>query len=212
MPKPSRPLSWVLLALLGGCFASQAGDEAAGPPPLAEAARLEESSAWKDCLATWREAAEVQSGARGDYPFDAEGQKALVARLEQSRAAVRALQGEGLLTLAEADLLSLDVDTLLSGVQSKRPTELMNATCYQPRVYQPRQESLASLERRALSLEALAAQEVLRPEVVRQVLTQIEADLAMLASGKGKALSLEEQARADAVTALVKAAMERLKR
>ncbi|MFH1463864.1 MAG: hypothetical protein ABIO70_05730 [Pseudomonadota bacterium] len=212
MPTPPRPLSLMLMALLGGCPGTQAEGEPPGPPPLSAADKLEETSAWRESLATWREAEEVGSGARGDYPFDEAGQKALVARLEQSRTAVRSLQGEGLLTQPEADLLALDVDTLLSGVSSKRPTELMAATCYQPRVYQPRQESLASLERRLTALEALAAQEALQSEVVRVILAQIEEDMAMLASHEGKALSPEEQARAEEVTARVKAALERLKR
>jgi hypothetical protein len=195
----------VCLALLGvaGCGkdrAPQGGGATAGPPPVvASGGELSQTPQWKHLTGAWREAEEVASGKRGDYPFDEAGKKKLLADLAAAGKGVEALRAAGSLIDAEAGLLQKDLALLTSGVQEKRPTEMRMATCYEPMAYtMPVEGSMARLSERLPLLEELAVGETLRPEVIEKVLATVERDVATIGR-KDLVDQLPEDQRAKAV-------------
>lgn len=209
-------LRFAILASLGvlqGCPGA-AGPGPEGPavdPPLEQAEGLMAEKAWTRSLETWSEAAEIASGARGAYPFDEKGKERILERLSDSREAVEELEGRGLISTSEAGLLIQDVDFLVQGVREKRPKEMELATCYQPMMYMPRQESLQRLAPRVALLEGMLAQESLEPLVVERVLVKIEEDLAILTGDDGYPLGPEEKASAEETASKVRAAVDALR-
>jgi len=201
-----------LLALLG-VPAHASAVEAPAKLVAADGKPLADTPEWKALDAAWREASEAASGKRGPYPFDAAGKKRLLEALATATANVDALQARGLLSQAEAGLLKDDLAVLVTGVQSKRPTELKGATCYAPMPYiPPAQQGLRRLTARLPLLEKMAAAEKVQPDAVRKILGTIAQDLALLAGKDGAPpLPDADRARTEQVRKAVSAHVERLK-
>jgi len=186
-----------LLSILGlpACGSSRA--EAQGGSVANTTGELSQAPEWQRLAAAWREASEVASGRRGDYPFDAEGKKRLLASLTAVEGDIAALQKAGLLSEGEAGLLRLDLADLTRGVQAKRPTEMRMATCYKPMSFSPGRESLNRLSARIPLLARLAGERKLQPDVAQRVLVSVEQDIAAL--GKKEVVdALPETERATA--------------
>lgn len=143
---------------------------------------VESSPEWRQVVAAWREAEEVSSGKRGDYPFDQEGKKQLLDSLATVGGSVDSLLKRGLLNEAEAGLLKQDLAGLTRGVQAKRPVEMRMATCYRPMQFLPANESIERLSTRLPLLQKMAEQEKLDEVVVAKVLEKVETDIAFLES------------------------------
>ncbi len=197
------------LALLGVAPAVSAA-EAPSKLVAADGKPLAESPEWKSLDATWREASEVASGKRGPYPFDAAGKKRLLESLSTSASGIDALRARGLLSESEAGLVKHDLGVLVTGVQSKRPTEMKMATCYAPMPHMPVQGSLNRLAARLPLLEKLAAAEKVQPSAVKKILGTITQDLAVLSSKEGMPLSEADQVKAEQVRKAVSAHVARL--
>jgi hypothetical protein len=200
---------------------------------LGEPEPIEETAEWKQLTAVWREAEAVGSGRRGDYPFDAAGKKRLLTDLEKAQAGVGALAAAGQLSEAEAKLLKTDLAALVHGVQMKRPTEMRNATCYEPMMFvPPAQQSLKRLSEKLPLLEKMAARERLSGTVVEKVLVSVERDLSVLGGPAGptwppkqddsgatteearsalEALPADRRAEAEKTRDAVKAAVQRIR-
>ena len=164
----------------------------ASPESLA-GKRLEETDAWKNLTALWAFGGEIAAGRRGPFPFNTRQREQLLADLQIVRKNVAAMENAGLLSAAEAGLLGLNLDAMITRIQQFRPEKLRMATCYQPvRMVSP-DESVERLAARLPLLEKLAASETLHREVVEKVLVSIVADIATLA----KEESLKEFAKAE---------------
>jgi hypothetical protein len=176
----------VLLAALGMTPATTARAAAATPATVpAQPASAQEALAgdplWKRILAAWQEAEAVASGKRGDYPFDEKGKASLLASLETTDADLKLLRDKNLLTEPEAALLREDLTALAGGVEAKRPTELRNATCYEPvAIPIPVAQSAGRLAARLPLLKSLATGATIHPEAARVALATLEADVKLL--------------------------------
>ena len=148
--------------------------------PIPPGQGLEETAHWDHLTDVWREAEEIGSGKRGDYPFDEKGKKQILDQLATVATNLGRLQAAGLLSKPEAGLLGKELALVTGRVQAKRPTEMRNATCYEPMAFSPARDSLVRLADRLPLLEKLAASETIQPQVVSKVLDTVEKDLAVL--------------------------------
>lgn len=180
-----------LLASLGFAPAASAGVDM-----VSRSAALEGSAQWRHIRAVWAEAEEIASGKRGSYPFDLQGMKRVIEEIEKARAEVLLLPRQKLLSEPEAALLEKDLARLAQGVEAKRPTEAMDATCYKPMVLSPARSSLERLRERLPLLERLAASDALQPRVVRKLLASARADLDALKSSQETLETAGERAKA----------------
>lgn len=202
-PRWRRVLAAAGLCLLASCGFGPAGREPASAAPAAAAGGaatddLRQDARWKQLSSAWQEASEIASGKRGAYPFDQAGQKRVLASLAKAAANVDALRKAGLLSEPEAGLLKKELDVLVVGVQSKRPTEMKLATCYKPMMVQPARESLDRLAERLPVIEKLVESRTLHPAAVSRVLGAIEADLATLKDDQQVSrLTPDQQAKAE---------------
>lgn len=147
------------------------------PKPQGEAAWLESIEQ------TTRAAREVAGGKKGQHPFDRAGKKKMLASLDAAVAKIDELVEAGTLNAGEAGLWQADLKLLRSRVNDFRPTEMKNATCYEPMpLLIPARQSMARLAKRLPLLEKMATADKLHPRVARKVLEQIEQDLSVLAS------------------------------
>jgi len=199
-----------LLTALGLPACQGSGGTAPAANPSTPANPLADAPEWQRLVAAWREAAEVASGRRGPYPFDAEGRKRLLASLSAAEGDLAALQKGGLLTEGEAGLLKLDLADLTHGVQAKRPTEMRNATCYAPMRVQPARDSMNRLRARIPLLARLAGGQKLQPDVVQKVLVAVEQDIAAL--GKKEVLDTLPEGERPNAQQVRDAAVEAVKR
>lgn len=167
---------------------------------------------WKRLTVAWKDAEEVASGKRGDYPFNERGQKKMLDSLAKSTEDVNALLKKGLLSESESGLLKVDLARLARGVQSKRPSERKQATCYKPMMFRPGEESMERLSERLPLLDKLAYSRKLHPDVVARLLVQIEADLATLEKQEiTNMLSPESRKKAEELRKSVAAQVDKLK-
>ena len=174
----------VLLAALGMASCEEEGTARPGDGTEVQSTAgtaLENTRQWQRLCAAWKEAGEIASGKRGPYPFNEAGQKRVLKSLEQTASDIDSLRKAGHLSEPEAALLTKELAELAAGVQAKRPTEMRNATCYEPMSLNFQEiESVGRLSQQLPLLEKLAAAETLKPEVVEKVLGRIEEDLARL--------------------------------
>ncbi|MHC5056269.1 MAG: hypothetical protein ACYTKD_16335, partial [Planctomycetota bacterium] len=170
------------------------GEDGAAVP----AKGLEATDEWQRLVTVWREAEEIASGKRGDYPFDEAGKKRVLAELDRAARDVEALSKAELLSPPEAGLLTAELATLTKGVRRKRPTEMRRATCYKPMMVVPARESLKRLKARLPMLEALAAKGVVKNDVIRRVLVRAARDAIFLLFDKDGLGRLSEDERAEA--------------
>ncbi len=215
----------ISLTMLGCLLPGVAQADPGDPPPpgipeleegLEQGAALTQDATWAAMLPIWQEAAAIGAGERGPHPFDRAGKDALLTQLETSKLTVDGLQAGGLLSAPEAGLLKADVDALILAVGKKRPTEMEGATCYRPMMVVPMRDSGRRLEQRLPLLEQLATQGTLNAAVVERVLTQIEADIAVVAeTGGGPGMTAtdmveirETAERAQAQVTIVRAKLE----
>ncbi|HOX05286.1 MAG TPA: hypothetical protein PK280_02700 [Planctomycetota bacterium] len=185
-------------------------------PPLAEpekpAAGIEDSKEWQALLAAWKEAEEVASGRRGQYPFDRKGQEKLLADLDQAARDLDKLAADGCLSEAEAGLLKDEKQVLVARVARFRPKELEGATCYKPmELPAPAQASSERLARRLALLEKLVAGGKVHRAAMEKVLASVQADLAVLDDDRQLApLGAQERAAAERTRDAARAAVEKL--
>ena len=162
--------------------------------------------------AVWKEAQEVSSGKRGSHPFDEAGKVALLARMDGTKRDIEALRGAGHIGPAAAELLQEDLAILRGGVQSKRPTEMRMATCYQAIAVDERRTSYERLKARLPLLQRLVTEERVSPAVADKVLAQVQRDLARLRSADPPSTFGEaEQQHAEKLAAAIEERVERLK-
>lgn len=168
--------------------------------PASQTSSLGDDPRWQRLTTIWREAGAIGRGLKGPYPFDRAGQARILKDLEQAASEIRALQHEGLLSEPEAALLLQDRQTLVQEVESKRPTELQNATCYEPVWFRPADLSYQNLAARLPMLRKLAESRTLRPEALGRILASIEDDLQILANQQEfRQLNPDERATAERV-------------
>jgi hypothetical protein len=180
--------------------------------PIPPGRSLDETRHWKHLAATWREAEEIGSGKRGNYPFNERGKKRILDDLATAKSNLGTLQHAGLLSVSEAGLLEKELDLLTSRVQAMRPTEMRNATCYEPMMFTPAQDSLNRLADRLPLLEKLAQSNTVQPQVVAKVLDTVDKDLVLL--GKPEMLDRltdEQKAAAQEVTRAAKSHVEKIR-
>jgi len=188
----------MLLAAVGLPACDEPGGGRGGEDPKVLARmNLTETGPWRRFTATWAEADEVASGRRGSHPFDESGKARLLAAVAAAGEDVDLLVKAGQLSGAEGELLKAELDLLTEGVQAHRPTELRNATCYEPMMIVPAADSLERLSDRLPFLQWLADNEKLQPAVIDKVLKTVEADIATLGSAEQLA-RLEAARRAEA--------------
>jgi len=214
-----RMLGAGLVLLMAMGFAPAAGctpekvTPAAFVDPATPAKNLSESKGWQRILAAWKEAEEIASGKRGQYPFDKKGQKKVLENLKQAEGDAAELQKANLISEPEAGLLLKDLGTLTTGVQAKLPTEMQMTTCYKMMPMQPSHDSFQRLSGRLPLLEKLAAAETIHPEVVEKVLVSIVADIATLAKEESlkEFATAEERQAAEKTRDAAKAAVKRIR-
>lgn len=179
---------------------AQSGAATAQPPPTATStptvqiqpappatsvptasASYAQTAEWKQMEQITREAREIAAGKKGQYPFDEAGKRRILDGLERAGQNADALSAAGHLNDGEARLLKLDLGLLSRQVADFRPTEMRNATCYEPMPMPvPAREASERLSKRLPLLETLAAAKTIHPAVVEKVLKKIEADLEVL--------------------------------
>ncbi len=141
---------------------------------------LAENQDWKQILEIYRDAEKIASGSWYGEPFDAAGKKNVLANLAKAAKIAQHLHSIGLLTKAEAALITTqlqDLSTRVSRFRVKRPGP--RPTCY--KVAPPRaayKRSVATLKKQLPLLKRLRSQKVLHPEVLQLVKQRIERDLA----------------------------------
>jgi len=184
-----------------------------GGPGGVAAAELGGAQEWRRLVSVLSEADEIAANKRGPYPFSEKGKKHLLARFADAEKDVDRLASAGTIGGAAAGLLKKDLAERRAVVQSFRPTEMKNATCYSPMpMVWPAKRSMGRLADRLPLLERLAAEQRLRPEVVRRVLVAVERDLATLDSQPEVAhLPAAERAEATKLRAAVRAALSRIR-
>jgi hypothetical protein len=133
---------------------------------------LAETRQWQHLIPIWREAAEIDSGARGRYPFTEAEKCALQSHILQAMREVDTLRRLGHLSASEHSFLREELARLDGAICRFRPVELQGATCYMggdmtthPMARWLRCESRVEL------IESILAQGALQPEVA-QVMTQ----------------------------------------
>ncbi|MBS3735406.1 MAG: hypothetical protein KGY99_10895 [Phycisphaerae bacterium] len=117
-----------------------------------------------------------------------------------AKKAAKALAAAGLLTGAEAGLLSAELDRIKTAVYRNPPTDTP-VMCYDSGYLPPARRSTQRLAKRLPLLKAVAEAERVNPEALAKVLATVEKDLATLADeqqvealgeGKSKAAELRE--------------------
>lgn len=179
-------------------------------PPAVQAA-LDAAPEWIELRAALEAADEVAAGRRGDYPFDKAGRDALLSRLAAAPKAVDALAGRGLLPAPAAELLKSEIAALERGVQSKRPTEMMDATCYKPMRFEPWRDGAKRLAERVDALERLAAAGTVAPALLDRVRAAIASDLDLLTAESLPLLQGAERAQAEKNVARARKALGKLR-
>ena len=189
-PKWKRRLIAAGLALLAVTGVSALAE----PPPMAKcydmglvrpasqrtASELGKHPAWQRLCQTWAQAQDVASGGMGRYPFDRAGQKKLLEALAVGETDVVALLAAGVVSQAEANLLTADLKVLAQRVREYRPTEMRMATCYKPvSIMEVTRERVKGVRGRLELLEKLAEQKTIQPAVVYKVLAGVERQLAV---------------------------------
>lgn len=180
-PEPARATEWVQNP--------HVQKETGGPA-------LDQTESGKSLMKIWEEAEEVAGGKRGEYPFDEKGKKRLLGDLERAKGLIDDLVKTNVYQAAEGDLLKIDLQQLVIGVQEKRPTEMQMATCYEPMMPTPLKESFERLAARLPFLEKLAMDK-LSPEAAGKVLEKVSQDLGTLAGrSKGQTYEKIDEAKA----------------
>jgi hypothetical protein len=158
---------------------------------------LEDSPGWKALTLAWKEAEAVGSGKRGDYPFDEAGKKKLLDSLAKADADLAKLQSAGTLGGPETSYLRSELKLLVQGVQSKRPTEMRHATCYEPMdIPSPSKQALDRIEERLPLMQMMAESKTMSPAVAATVVSTILRDIeAVSKAGSDPQLSHADQAR-----------------
>ncbi|MHC4716258.1 MAG: hypothetical protein ACYS5V_04760 [Planctomycetota bacterium] len=158
---------------------------------------LQQTDAWKQLTATWKEAREIADGKRGGYPFTRAGKDRMLARMCRAGRQIDALCDAALLDPTESALLLAELDVLTGRVNRFRTWENRLATCYVAGRISPAESSMERLTARLPLLKELAGRQTLKREVMEKVLKTIEADLETL--GKQdlvKLLPADQRARA----------------
>ena len=122
----------------------------------------------------------IAAGKKGPYPFDRAGKKKILADLDDAMVRARRLESAEKITRADADLLVTELGLLKKKVMSFRPTEMKNATCYEPGRMRPYDDTKERLSKRLQVLEHMDARQKLNPKVVRLVRARMERDLAKM--------------------------------
>jgi hypothetical protein len=159
---------------------------------------LENSPGWKALTLAWKEAEAVGSGKRGDYPFDEAGKKKLLDSLANADADLVNLRDARMLGEPETTYLQSELKLLIQGVQSKRPTEMRDATCYKPMpIPSPKKQALNRLEERLPLVQKMTESKMLSATVAAKVALTLRRDIdALSKADSGSPLSHTDQTRA----------------
>lgn len=112
-----------------------------------------------------------------------------------ARKAGEALAAAGLLTGAEAGLLSAELDRIKASIYRNPPTDTP-VMCYDPAYLPPAHQSTQRLAKRLPLLKAVAEAERVSPEALAKVLATVEKDLATLGDEEQVKALGEDKARA----------------
>ncbi len=129
-------------------------------------------------LITRFEAESIAAGYRTEYPFNSEQEQILNSEMERLPIAIEHMKAAELLNRPEAGLLAVECRELQDEVNHYRTEDEGMSTCYMPSFALPCNESAQRLQARARLLAELVRERVLHPDVVRELLPQIRADLA----------------------------------
>ncbi|MCY2929818.1 MAG: hypothetical protein NTV86_10060 [Planctomycetota bacterium] len=192
-----------ILAATGVAPAQPAASRPVGNAPAATApARkdLARTPEWGHLAAAWTQAEEALHFARGLYPFDQKGQRALLDSLNLALKDVDALLAMDCLSAPEAGLLKEDLQDLIREIADRRPSDPDGlVSCYEPilGVTYHTAEAAEALSKRLLLLEKLASARTVQPEVIYKVLATAEDQVRQI-DGEGLK-QMPEDARAKAV-------------
>lgn len=192
-----------ILAATGVAPAQPAASRPVGNAPAATApARkdLARTPEWGHLAAAWTQAEEALHFARGLYPFDQKGQRALLDSLNLALKDVDALLAMDCLSAPEAGLLKEDLQDLIREIADRRPSDPdVLVSCYEPilGVTYHTAEAAEALSKRLLLLEKLASARTVQPEVIYKVLATAEDQVRQI-DGEGLK-QMPEDARAKAV-------------
>jgi hypothetical protein len=161
-------------------------------------AQLRDNPAWKKIAAAWSQAQDIAAGKKGDYPFNQKEKDDLLKALKDAGEDAESLCRKGLMTKQEAKLMQGELDYLQYEVGKKRPTEMMNATCYKPMsTSMIAGESVERLEKRVPLLASLIKEGTITSEVAEKVVSTVEIDIGEL-ENEYMLNSLQEKERARA--------------
>ena len=204
----------------GGCVVPDEDAESLVPQecsavreiPIPHGANLEETRQWNHLLSVWREAEEVGSSKRGDYPFTIKGRDRLLKELAVVAKDITTLQQADVLSSWETKLLDNELALLIERVQYKRPTEHRAAECYKTMHVVPAQASLARLTERLPLLKGLLCSKV-RSAVAAKVLDTLKQDLAVLENDHlSKELPEDKKAKAQKISQKAKEYLKHINR
>jgi len=134
------------------------------------------------------------------------------AKLKAAAKAVSALQLAGLLTSAEAGLLTVDAARIRTEIYRNPPTDF-RGTCYDMAYIPPAQASLGRLQKQVAYLKTIVGSDKLAPAALDKVIGSIERDVAILADPKQtKRLPAAQKAGAEALRKQVSLLAAQIKR
>jgi hypothetical protein len=176
----------VLLAALGLGSCNRAGSTGGTvvSGPVDSTPDLTKSAQWQRLVAAWKDGEVVAAGARGEYPFDDDGKKKLLARIGAAGKDIDALADAHLLSNTEATLLQTELVRLTQSVEAMRTTGERGWSCYL--VWGPHvelDESRQRLADRVPLLKKLAVSERLQPQVLQMIIEGAQQELALAATG-----------------------------
>lgn len=219
-PRWRRRLVAAGLAILATTGVASAQPAATRPPCDAPAATaparkdFARTPEWGRLAAAWTQAEEALSGARGLYPFDQKGQRALLDSLNLALTDVDALLAIDCLSAPEAGLLKVDLQDLIREVADRRCTDPdVLVTCYTPivGVWYHTTEAAEALSKRLLLLEKLASARKVQPEVIYNVLATAEGQVCQI-DGEGlKQMPEGDRAKAIQAREAAKAHLSRIR-
>jgi len=131
---------------------------------------------WRVLSETWRDAQALTIWWADKYLFNRFGAARLVGRLADSIWDVERLRRSGLLSDAEAGLLSSDLKLFIQAAEHQTPWEEPESTAHTPSfpLYKDRWPVFG---KRVSLLEELADSPELRPEIVGKIIYSLEADI-----------------------------------
>ena len=169
---------------------------------------LARSPQWQVVVDAWRFAGPLAETGKSTSAQ----RKDADAKLKAAATSTAALTQAGLLSAAEAGLLTIDAARLRTEIYCNPPTDF-RGTCYDMMFIPPAQSSLKRIETQVTLLKTILAARTLAPAALDKVTGAIEADLAILADPKQtKHLPANRKAAAEALRKEVGSLVAQIKR